>query len=220
MTVISTYSTGTVSVANGDTEIVGAGGANWSGANAKSGDDIVVDGHTVVILDVTDATTLVIDAWPFTSVAAGEPYKIIQRSPLRFAGGDAMADVSRMIAVQNTKGFYVFVGPDETVPDPSFGEEDQFAFQPSTSKLWLKTGGAWVLQGVYKGFQILGVWDSGTDYAVGDVVALAGSSYVALAAALTRRRRTRPIGPCSRARAIQGRRAQPDLQRGQRPRRG
>ncbi|MGY3605657.1 MULTISPECIES: hypothetical protein [unclassified Bradyrhizobium] len=181
MTAFPSYSTGTVSVANGATVIVG-NSTIWSGVNARPGDDIVIDGHMVVVQDVTDVTHLVIDPWPYTSVAAGAAYKIIQRSPLRFVGGQAMADVSKMVAALNTDGFYVFVAPDLTAPDPSLGEENQFALQPDTGKLWLKTGGVWVFQGIYKGFSIKGPWSAATAYQVGDVVSLDGSSYVALAA--------------------------------------
>lgn len=146
MTDFPSYSTGTVSVANGATSIVGAGGANWSGANAKSGDLVVIEGHTVLVVDVTDSTHLKIDPWPYTTVVAGTAYEIYKTSPLRFAGGDAMADVSTLVAALNTDGFYVFVDPADSVPDPSYGDENQFAFQPNTGKLWLKTGGIWVLQ--------------------------------------------------------------------------
>lgn len=181
MTAFPTYSTGTVAVANGATTVIGTG-TTWSGTNARPGDDIVVDGHTVVVLDVTDPTHLVIDAWPYTTVSAGATYKIIKRSPLRFAGGDAMADVSTLVAALNTDGFYVFVSSTLTVPDPSYGNDNQFAFQPSTSKLWLKTGGVWVLQGIFKGFNITGAWSGATAYAVNDVVSLSGSSYVCILA--------------------------------------
>jgi hypothetical protein len=180
MTAFPSYSTGTVSVANGATAIVGSG-TIWSGVNVRPGDDIVIDGHTVIVQDVTDTTHLVIDAWPYTSVAAGASYKVVQRSPLRFAGGQAMADVSALVAALNTDGFYVFVSPSLTEPDPSYGDENQFALQPDTGKLWLKTGGVWVFQGIYKGFSIKGAWSSAAAYVVGDVVSLAGSSYVALA---------------------------------------
>lgn len=145
MAAFPTYSTGTVAVANGATAVIGTG-TNWSGVNAKPGDDIVIDGRTVVVMDVTDATHLAIDAWPFTTVSAGAAYKVVKRSPLRYAGGDAMASVSDLVAALNTDGFYVFVDPDDSVPDPSYGEDNQFAFQPTTFKLWLKTGGVWVLQ--------------------------------------------------------------------------
>src|SRR5216683_5375811 len=181
MTAFPSYSTGTVAVANGATAIVGVGSI-WSGVNARPGDDIVIAGQTVVVQDVTDTTHLVIDPWPFATVAAGATYKIVQRSPLRYAGGQAMADVSTLVAALNTDGFYVFVSPILAVPDPSYGNDQQYAYQPSTGKLWLKTGGAWVLQGIFKGFNITGAWNSATAYKVNDVVNLNGTSYVCILA--------------------------------------
>ena len=99
---IPSYSTGTVSIGAGETVIAG-NGTIWSGVNARAGDDIVVAGHTVIIEDVIDPTHLAIDAWPYAAVPAGAAYKIVQRSPLRFAGGQAMADVSTLIAALNTE---------------------------------------------------------------------------------------------------------------------
>ena len=55
MSAFPSYATGTVSVANGATVIVGAG-TIWSGVNVRPGDDIVIAGHTVIVEDVTDAT--------------------------------------------------------------------------------------------------------------------------------------------------------------------
>src|SRR3569833_3879879 len=110
MRAFPSYATGTVSVAAGGTGIVGAG-TIWSDVNARAGDDIVIAGHTVIVEDVTDPTHLVIDAWPYAGVPPGTAYKIVQRSPLRYAGGQAMADVSALVAALNTDGFYVFEGP-------------------------------------------------------------------------------------------------------------
>jgi hypothetical protein len=177
MSAFPSYATGTVSVASGATVIAGSG-TIWSGVNVRPGDDIVIAGHTVIVEDVTDPTHLVIDAWPYGNVSAGTAYKIVQRSPLRYAGGQAMADVSALVAALNTDGFYVFVASSLSAPDPSYGNENQFAFQASTGKLWLKTGGAWAFQGIYKGFNIRGAYDNAAAYALGDVVASAGSSYV------------------------------------------
>src|ERR1700750_407846 len=120
MTAFPSYSTGTVSVNAGGTVIEGAG-AIWSGVNARAGDDIVIGGHTVIIEDVIDPSHLAIDAWPFADVPPGTAYRIVQRSPLRFAGGQASADVIDLIAALETSGFYVFVAPELTTPDPSLG---------------------------------------------------------------------------------------------------
>lgn len=182
MTALNSYSTGTVSVNNGDAAIVGTG-TIWSGTNAKAGDVILVDGDPVEIKDVTDVTHL--SLWtPWTGGAkSGASYVIIQKSPLRFAGSQAMADVNTLIAALNTTGFFVFVGATETVPDPSLGEDGQFAFQAGTGKLWVKDSGIWNFLGIYKGFNLRGAYDAGTTYSDNDVVTLNGSSYAWINAA-------------------------------------
>jgi hypothetical protein len=181
MTVFRSYSIGTVSVGAGGTVIAGGNGAIWSATNARAGDDIVVAGHTVIVEDVIDATHLQIDAWPYAAVPAGTPYKIVQRSPLRYGLGQVAADVSRLVATLNTEGLPVIVPATATAPDPSLGEENQFTIQPSAFKLWLKTAGAWVFQGIYKGFNVRGPWDGVTNFGVNDVVSQGGSSYGAIA---------------------------------------
>ena len=130
---------------------------------------------------MTDDDHLEIDAWSFPAVPAGTPYKIVQRSPLRFSGAEASADVIKLVGALNTEGLPFIVAPGVAAPDPSLGEENQFAIQPSTFKLWLKTGGAWIFQGSYKGLNLRGVWDSAANYGSGDVVSRNGSAYVATA---------------------------------------
>ena len=135
MTAFPSYSVGTVSVHRGDTAIVGAGGPLWtSTANARAGDDIIIAGHIWPLSDVIDATHLAIDPWPFDDVPPGTPYKILQRSPLRFAGGQAAADVIKLVGALNTEGLFI-VPAGAAAPDPSLGEENQFALQPSTFRL-------------------------------------------------------------------------------------
>lgn len=181
MTAFPSYSTGTVAIGSGATTVVGTG-SNWTGQNAMSGDLLVVAGNSVIVQDVTDALALAIDAWPFTAVTAGTAYKLYKVSPLRFAGGQAMADVSTLVAALNTDGFYVFVGPDLSVPDPSYGNDDQYAFQATTGKLWQKTGGTWNFIGTQKGFGLPAPWSSPTAYLPFDVASLDGTSYVCILA--------------------------------------
>ncbi|MGC0326220.1 hypothetical protein ABIG06_006849 [Bradyrhizobium sp. USDA 326] len=176
MTALASYSTGTVTVSAGGTTVTAAG-AIWSGVNARPGDILQIGNFQTIISDVVDTDELTIPPWgggAQTAVA----YKIWQVSPQRFAGAQAMADVSTLVAAMNTTGFFVFVGTTLTEPDPSLGNEGQYAFQPTIGKTWVKSGGVWAYLGIYKAFQLKGAWDSGTDYAVGDVVALSGASYV------------------------------------------
>jgi Pectate lyase superfamily protein len=179
MTAFPTYSTGTVSIGAGATSIVGIG-SNWTGVNAVAGDLIVAGGETVIIQDVIDATHLVIDAWPFTAVVAGA-YSIKKNSPLRFVGGQSMQNVDKLIAAINSNGFYVAVPPTATEPDPSLGEENQYAIQAGTGKIWQRIGGAWVFVDALKGFGAFSAWSATIAYSERDVASLNGTSYVAIA---------------------------------------
>ncbi len=104
----------------------------------------------------------------------------MQRSPLRFSGAEAAADVIKLVAALNTEGLPFIVPPGVAAPDPSLGEENQFAIQPSTFKLWQKVGGLWVFVGVFKGWSAPAPWKSTTAYAAFNTVTLNGSSYFAL----------------------------------------
>jgi hypothetical protein len=182
MTAFPSYSTGTVAIGASATTVVGTG-SNWTGQNAMPGDTFTVPGvGSIEINDVTDALTLVIDAWPFGAVTAGTAYNIKKDSPLRFAGGQAMVQVDALVTALDTKGFYWFVGPTEIVPDPSFGEDGQYALQATTGKLWQKTGGTWNFVATYKGFGTPAPWNSATAYLPFDVAELDGTSYVCILA--------------------------------------
>lgn len=175
MTALVSYSTGTVSVAAGGTTVTGVGSI-WSGTNARPGDVLQIGNFQTVISDVTDTTHLVIPPWG-GGAQAGVAYKIWQVSPQRFAGAQAMQAVNDLVAALDTSGFFVFVGVSLTEPDPSLGDDGQYAFQPTTGKTWVKVAGVWTFLGIYKAFQLKGAWSGATAYTVGDVVALSGSSY-------------------------------------------
>ncbi|MBR0755626.1 hypothetical protein JQ604_25895 [Bradyrhizobium jicamae] len=145
MTALASYSTGTVSVSAGGTTVGGVG-TIWSGVNARPGDILQIGNFQSVITDVTDTTHIVIPPWDGGN-QSGVAYKIWKVSPQRFAGAQAMADVSTLVAALNTDGFFFFVALTATVPDPSLGNNNQYALQPSTGKLWLKSGGTWMFQG-------------------------------------------------------------------------
>ncbi|MFK4538036.1 hypothetical protein ABIA00_006219 [Bradyrhizobium ottawaense] len=81
------------------------------------------------------------------------------------------------VGALNTSGFFVFVDINQTVPDPSLGDDGQYAFQPTSGKTWVKSAGAWSYLGIYKAFQLKSAWSGSTAYAAGDVVTLSGSSY-------------------------------------------
>ncbi|MBB4422302.1 hypothetical protein GGD66_000828 [Bradyrhizobium sp. CIR48] len=176
MTALASYSTGTASVSAGGTTVTGSG-VIWNDGSAKPGDILQIGNFQSVITDVTDTTHLVIPPWG-GGAQTGVAYKIWKVSPQRFAGAEAMTTVNKLVAAFNTSGYFVFVDIDETVPDPSLGDDGQFAFQPTTGKTWERVAGVWTYLGIYKGFQFLGAWSSSTAYTINDVVTLSGSSYI------------------------------------------
>ncbi|UFW82840.1 hypothetical protein BjapCC829_22895 [Bradyrhizobium barranii] len=176
MTALYNYSTGTVSVASGGTTVTGTT-VIWTDGNVKPGDILQIGNYQTIITDVTDFTHLVIPPWgggAQTSVA----YKIWQVSPQRFAGAGAMQDVGKLVGALNTSGFFVFVNINQTVPDPSLGDDGQYAFQPTTGKTWAKVGGVWSYLGVNKAFNLRGAYDNAATYSYGDVQTTSGSSYI------------------------------------------
>ena len=137
------YSTGTVSVAAGGTTVTGAG-VMWTGVNVKQGDFISINGSAAVLItEVTDAANLQIAPWQ-GAAQSNAPYLIYQNYVGRVVGVAAAEDVGVMLEKLHTDGLPFIVGSDETVPDPSYGDEGQLAFRPSTGEWWVKQGGVWV----------------------------------------------------------------------------
>lgn len=177
MTALVSYSTGTVSVAADGTIVTGVGPLWLTSANAKPG-DIFQSGHFFTfITDVTDETTLVVPPWP-GSTLSGATYNIWKISQQRIVGAEASEDMDKVLTALNTTGWFIFVPPAATAPDPSLGNDGQYAMQPTTGKQWVKVSGVWTYQGIYRAFRFLGAWSGATAYTVGDVVALSGASYV------------------------------------------
>jgi hypothetical protein len=174
------YATGTVSVTAGGTVVTGVG-TLWTSTNVQPGDEILIAGREVVVMDFTDATHLVINPWQGTTVS-GVAYKVIQSSLFRGRLTQTMAEVSEIVATMTTDGFYVFVPSVATVPNPSYGKEGQFALQATTGKLWLKEGGVWTFVGVNKGFGLPVPWSGATAYKAYDTASLNGSTYVCILA--------------------------------------
>lgn len=173
------YAVGTATVANGGTTVVGTSTV-WTNTSARELDTFVhvASGLSAFIRSLTDATHLVIDAWPGTGLS-GAAYRIEKTSPLRFVAGQAMADVSALIATLNGRTFYTVVGASPTA-DGLVASEGQYALKTNTSlwQLWLWTSGAWVLQGSPVGTTYQGDYDSARAYAVSDLVTSAGTLYI------------------------------------------
>ena len=143
---LPTYSTGTVSIdANGAVTV--AGGI-WSGLNVVAGDDISVDGGaTVLISDVTDVSHAQLAGWAIGAVS-DKAYVVYQNSSQRFDDVQIALDLKKQVQALNTTGFEVFVAESLTAPDPSIGDDGQYAFQPSSGKRWRKEGGLWIYIGI------------------------------------------------------------------------
>jgi hypothetical protein len=137
------YSTGTVSVAAGGTVVTSLGGM-WSGINVKQGDFIsIANLAEVLITEVTDETHLKIAPWQGPAQTSAV-YTIFQNYVGRVVGVAAAEDVGVMLEKLHVDGLPFILGVEETVPDPSYGDEGQLAFKPSTGQWWEKSGGAWV----------------------------------------------------------------------------
>lgn len=175
---LTTYSTGTVSVSAGGTVTV-AGGI-WNATNVTSADLISVDGGAALLLsDVSGLDSGQIAGWTGGEVS-GKTYVVYQCSSLRFEDVQIAQDLQKQVAALNTEGFYIFVPSSATEPDPSLGDNGQYARQPSTKKEWYKEGGLWVFDGTYTGVDPAGPWEAVTLYRRGSVAEVGGSSYMAL----------------------------------------
>lgn len=177
---LNTYSTGTVSVTAGGTTVTGSG-TIWSGNKAVAGDEFVIGGVRALIVDVVSVTELTITPWP-GSDESGASYAIYQTSSQRFADVQIAIDAGKIVDALNTEGFYIFVPSDATAPDPSLGDDGQYAFQATTGKLWLKENGVWTFLGIYKGFNFRGAYDADATYSVNDVFTDSGSAYIVTSA--------------------------------------
>lgn len=174
-----TYETGTVTVSPGDTVISGVG-MIWSAPNARPFDRINIAGVEVTVIDFPTTLSATIEPWPGEEVL-NQPYKLFQVSPLRFTNAAIAESTNRIVAALDKDGFYIFVGQNETEPDPSLGDDGQYARQPSTGKEWLKLDGDWVYQGVFGNFTFIETpWAAPTTYAVRVVLPFAGRLWVSL----------------------------------------
>jgi hypothetical protein len=180
---VQTYTTGTVSVSDGSAMITGVG-TIWSGTNVKVGDTIYLNNLLpgIEITDVTDVTHLTM-AVPHVGALTNVAYTIVQNFPSRVVGVEAAKDVSTLVAALNKEGFFWFVGPDELVPDPSRGDEGQYARQPSTGKEWLKIDGLWAYQGISNPVSFDSTpYSAATTYGARALVSFGGKLYLSLQA--------------------------------------
>lgn len=174
------YSTGTATVVAGG-KTVTLVGAIVNGINFSKYDTIEIGDGSAMVLDVDFVgSKLTITPWPGSS-QTNQAYQNHQSGSLRYDDVKVAENLRAQVSALNTQGFYVFVPPGATEPDPSLGDEGQYAFQADTGKLWQKVDGLWSFIGVYKGVSPRGEWSDVTAYVVNDSVSHDGASYIAIA---------------------------------------
>ncbi|EKS29266.1 glycoside hydrolase family 55 protein [Afipia felis] len=138
------YQTGTLTIAPGDTTAVFSGTSLAS--SVKDGDYLFAGGSLAVIQTVTDDTHAeLFTEWAGAAVTSGS-YLILKASLLRYHTALIGYDSASLLAMlDGTNVWYVVEG---AAPDPSIGEDGNRAIKTNVTpwKIWLKTGGVWVLQ--------------------------------------------------------------------------
>lgn len=179
---IPTYSTGTVSVSANGTVVSGGSSVIWASPAVKEGDWIAIDGLGVtMILEVTDNSHLVIPQWK-GGAKTNVSYVIYNNFSARADRAEIASDLVKQVTALNVEGFIWYVASTRTEPDPSRGDEGQWAYQPSTGKQWHKQGGEWIYDGIFKTLRVQGIWHGSITYTANDVVTLNGTSYLAITA--------------------------------------
>lgn len=146
MTIADTYDTGTVSV-DSSGNVTGSG-VIWS--LVKKFDLISIDGGDLrIITEVTDTTHLKIQPWSGT--ASAKPYVIYYNALLRLTNGELALRTQELVKTITGDGYFVYVAPADSAPDPAKGKDGQYALKPSTGATWLKASGVWNSSGVYGG---------------------------------------------------------------------
>lgn len=180
MTLGGTYSTGTVSATNGSALVTSAG-ALWN--DVVEGDWIQI-GVAVAVIDSvnTDYDEITLKGEWLGDTAENADYRILKMSWQRFDPALTQAKLRQFIASIEAAGLFLFVSGD--VPDPSLGEDGQFALKTNEPNapwlLWLKVDGIWVAQGSPLGLNWQGAWNPETAYFVGSGVSRGGKSYIAI----------------------------------------
>ncbi|CAM5401252.1 Poly(Beta-D-mannuronate) C5 epimerase 7 OS=Afipia felis OX=1035 GN=algE7_2 PE=4 SV=1 [Afipia felis] len=173
---LPSYSTGTATVASEGT-VVALTDATTRYNNFFPGDTFCIGAASAKVVDIVDDDHFTITPWPGDAEANAE-YIVYQVSTLRFTDVELALDLKKQVQALNTEGFYVFVPQSASEPDPSVGDDGQYAFQPATGKLWVKDGGVWVFVGVRNSFGIPAPFDAEKTYRLFDTATLDGSTYV------------------------------------------
>lgn len=175
-----TYNTGTASVTNASTSVPGVG-VLW--ADVIEGDELWV-GTAIGVIDSVNGTfdTITLkDGWAGSTVASA-PYRILKRSWLRYDPSLTQERLRTFIMNIEAAGLFLFV--DGAAPDPSFGEDGQYAIKMNDPTLpwtvWAKQSGVWTSYGSPAGMNYRKIWSGATAYLLGDSVTRSGSAYISI----------------------------------------
>lgn len=155
-----TYSTGTMSLANGASVAVFSG--TLMSTEAEVGDFIYVDSLNILIYvtGVTDDTHLAVKGpWTGTTLTS-VAYTLLKNSPLRYDPAITQAKQRELLTFYEGIGFFYFVSGTE--PDSGVGIDGQWALKTNSGdwQLWYHTGGIWVAQASPVGIELQGIWSA------------------------------------------------------------
>lgn len=170
------YSTGTLTINTGDSVAVFSGALMTT--QAEEGDWLFADGTVAIVGEATDDTHITITAdWVGSNLIDSE-YQLIKMSWLRYDPAILQQKVRQMLAALDQSGIIYSVT--EAEPDPSLGEEGQYALKINEGawKMWQKIDGVWILQATPAGVTPKGPYDADTSYFENDIVSYLGNAYI------------------------------------------
>lgn len=147
---------------------------------AIRGDQIFVDGRVAIVDTVTDDDTIeLLYPWTGTTVTT-EDWALLKVSVTRYDPAATQQQAREFLSFFRGTGTFYFVEGDE--PDPGIGQNGQFALKINSGpwRIWYKTGGLWVYQGMPAGIENKGPYNPATDYLMGDFVSWQGSLWSSL----------------------------------------
>lgn len=175
-----TYSTGSLSVTQGETTVHIEGALLTT--QAVRGDWLYVPSANYMgfVESVTNDEDIELQSPWLPATQTDVDYLLIKMSWERYDPAITQEKIRELLTYYEGIGFFYFVEGDE--PEVGIGKEGQWALKVNegTWKLWFYTGGEWVYQGLPANIEIEGAYDSETTYTAGDVVSWQGKLWKSL----------------------------------------
>src|SRR5262245_31591517 len=139
------YNAGTVTVSTGGVIVVGVG-TLWTVNKIEIGDWLFIGGQVGGIAEVTDDTHLSLETPWVGTLPSAATYFIAKMSWLRYDPALTQKKLRELLDELEAQGTFVFT--DVAPPDPTLGEDGQWALQTNVTpwRMWYHTGGVWVEQ--------------------------------------------------------------------------